>query len=176
LDFQPIVLPGLLQTSGYARTVLTAFQEMIQIGSSEIEPAAVLPAVSARIQRQEALGNAQKSFRFVLLEATLRNNPCPPVEMLAQLNLLNDISQGHSNVEIRIIPDGESLRFPPMHGFVIYDDSFLVIDSYNTGLISHGRSDVAQYRFLFEYFSAKATSNVAPIFDRYRKIHLDQLR
>lgn len=174
-DFQPIVLPGLLQTSGYARTVLTAFQEMIQVDGGTGDLSAVLPAVSARIQRQEVLGDFRKSFRFVLLEATLRNSPCPPMEMLAQLNFLDEVIQRQKNIEIRIVPEGEQLKFPPMHGFVIYDDSFLVVDSYNTGLISHGRTDVAQYRFLFDYFTEKSTGEVGSVFDRYRKIYLDLL-
>jgi transcriptional regulator with XRE-family HTH domain len=176
LDFEPGMLSGLLQTSGYARAVLSSFQRVIQMSTEEWPATAIVEAVSARIRRQEVLVDPAKSFRFIFLETILKNYPCPPAEMLAQINHLRGINERHPNVTIGIIPDSTTLDIPPVHGFVLYDDELLVIDSFNTGLSSRGRTDLAQYRYVFDYFAEQAIADIDPLLDRYQELYLEQLR
>lgn len=174
-EFQPAIMAGLLQTSGYARAALLAFQRLAQLDDDELTETAVLAAVSARIRRQVVLADRSKSFRFVLSEAVLKNRICPPVEMLAQIGHLREIALRHANVVIRAIPDGTPVDIPPLHGFVLHDDKLIVIDAYNTGLISRGRRDVESYRRVYDEFEAHAT-DIAPLLEKYETLYLEQLR
>jgi hypothetical protein len=137
--------------------------------------AAVVQAVSARIRRQEALVDPAKSFQFVILEAVIRNPPCTPVEMLAQISHLRDINQRYPNVAISVIPDSTSLDIPPMHGFALYDGELLLFDSFNTGLSSRGRTDLAQYRYVFDYYAEQSTADINPLLERYQSLYLERL-
>jgi transcriptional regulator with XRE-family HTH domain len=175
-EFEPAVFPGLLQSSGYARTILQIFQRvrppLDTAGSTE---ATVLAAVSERIRRQEVLADHSKSFRFVITEAVLRNQFCPPAEMVAQISHLREISTHQDNVDIGVILDGTRIEIPPMHGFVLIDDKMIIIDAYSNGLVSHGREDVESYRGVFEIFESQATA-VSPLLDKYETLYVEQLR
>jgi transcriptional regulator with XRE-family HTH domain len=175
-DFQPALLTGLLQTSGYARASLLSFQRLAQLNTEALAETAVLAAVTARIRRQEILADRSKSFRFVITEAVLRNQICPPAEMLAQIGHLREISARHANVVIGIIPDGTAVDIPPLHGFVLLDDKLIVIDAYNTGLTSRGRADVETYLRVFDEFEHHATTAIEPILDTYQARYLERLR
>jgi hypothetical protein len=168
-------MAGLLQTSGYARAALLAFQRMAKLDTDELTESAVLAAVSARIRRQEVLADSAKSFRFVLTEAVLKNRICSPAEMLAQIGHLRQVSARRANVVIGAIPDGTPVDIPPLHGFVLHDDKLIVIDAYNTGLISRGRSDVESYRRVFDEFEAHAT-DIEPLLDKYEALYVEQVR
>ncbi|MFC7532283.1 helix-turn-helix domain-containing protein [Actinoplanes sp. GCM10030250] len=173
-DFQPAVLGGLLQTSGYARAALLSFQRLVTTADDSVETA-ILSAVTARIRRQEILADPAKSFRFVLTEAVLRNRLCPPAEMLAQIAHLRELST-RPNVHLAVIEEGVPVDLPPLHGFTLLDDTLVVIDVYNTGLITRGRNDVGRYRQVFDLFRSNATEEVHPLLDKYEAHYIDQLR
>ena len=174
-DFQPAVLTGLLQTSGYARATLASFHRVASPAPGKLVETSILAAVSARVRRQEALADPDRSFRFVFLEAVLRNPLCPPAEMIAQVNRIREVSARYTNVTIGVVPDGTALAIPPLHGFTLFDEALILIDAYNTGLTTRGRTDIKQYRQVFEEFQAHATTDVEPILARYEKLYLDQL-
>ena len=174
-DFQPAVLPGLLQTSGYATATLRLFQGLAHLPTEELTEAAVLAAVSARIRRQEILANRAKQFSFVVTEGALRNPVCPPAQMLAQIQHLRDVDARYQNVSITAIPDGTAVTIPPMHGFTLLNDKMVEIDVYHTGLFSRGRQDVETYRQIFDMFRGDAR-DVGPVLDKYEALYLKQLR
>ncbi|MEU4425865.1 helix-turn-helix transcriptional regulator [Actinoplanes sp. NPDC024001] len=174
-DFQPALLPGLLQTSEYARAAMRAFLRLESTAADGTADAALLAAVTARFRRQEVLADTARSFQFVITEAVLRSRICPPTEMLAQVDHLRKLS-GLPHVRLGIIPEGAPVDLPPMHGFTLLDDTLVVIDVYNTGLTSRGRNDVELYRRVFDVFQSSATDEVGPMLDRYRTDYIDQLR
>ncbi|WIM94253.1 helix-turn-helix transcriptional regulator [Actinoplanes oblitus] len=174
-DFQPALLAGLLQTSGYAREALLSFQTLARPVDDEPAETAILPAVTARIRRQEVLGDPAKSFRFVITESVLRSQVCPPAEMLAQLSHLRALLARHSNVRFAVIPDEGPLAFPPLHGFTLLDDRLVLIDVYNTGLVSRGPTDVRHYHKVFELFEASATTDLGPLLDKHEARCIEQL-
>lgn len=171
-DFQPAVLAGLLQTSTYARAALLSFQHLVQPDSDE---AATLAAVTARIQRQEVLADEKKTFRFIITESVLQNRMCPAAEMIGQISHLRELLLRHANVVLGIIPEGTTMPIPPLHGFTLFGDSLVVIDVYNTGLISRGRSDVRQYRQVFDLFDAVTAPDVNAILDAHEARYVEQL-
>jgi transcriptional regulator with XRE-family HTH domain len=172
--FETAVVPGVLQTSGYAKAILRSLVRLIETGGGDPAETTVLAAVSARIQRQEIVADRSKSFRIVLTESVLKYQVCPPAEMLAQLSHLREIA-GQANVEITAIPDGTPVAIPPFHGFALFDDSLVLIDLFNTGLLSRGRKDVQAYRAVFDTLQAQATV-IEPLLAKYQAIYLEQLR
>lgn len=175
-EFQVALLSGLLQTSGYARAVISNLQRMFQENSEQASESAVASAVSARIQRQETLTDRTKTFHFVFMESALNNIPCSTLEMLAQIDHIRNIRARHENVTIGIITTGATLTIPPMHGFCLFDNTILAIDSYHTGLISRGRTNLTQYRVLFDYLAGQSTTDVDQILDKYQRQYLQQLQ
>jgi transcriptional regulator with XRE-family HTH domain len=174
-DFQPVMLAGLLQTSGYAKATLQVFQRLAPLDTDELTESAVLAAVSARIRRQEVLADQSRSFRFVITEAVLRTAICTPAEMLAQIGHLREIAARRGNVSIAVVPDGAPVDVPPMHGFTLLDDKLIVVDIYNTGLISRGRKDLESYRRVFDVFDDRATA-IEPTLDKYEALYVERLR
>jgi transcriptional regulator with XRE-family HTH domain len=171
-DFQPSLVPGLLQISGYAKTVLQSFQHVAHLDPDE---SALLAAVTTRLKRQEALADQSRSFQFVLGEATLKRRINSPVEMLAQIDHIRDVARHNDNVTIAVVPDGAPTGIPVMHGFSLLDDRLVVVDLYNTGLISRSRRDVQSYRRVFDALSEQAT-DIEPFLDMYRALYIEMLR
>jgi hypothetical protein len=173
-DFEPSLVPGPLQTSGYAKAVLQAFQQVAPLTPNNLTESALLAAVSARVKRQEALADHSKSFRFILGEAALKRRTYPPVEMLAQISHIREIATNNANVSITVLPDDAPIGIPPLHGFTLFDDNLVVVDLYNTGLISRSSRDVNSYRQVFALFEEHATE-VGPFLDRYQANYIEML-
>lgn len=174
-NFEVATVPGLLQTSGYARSVLHDVQRVAPLGPEDLTEAALLASVSARVKRQEILADRGKSFRFILGEAVLKRPACPPAEMLAQISRLREISAGNPNVSLRAILDIASPDIALSHGFALIDDALVVIDLYNTGLLSRSRRDVESYLRIFEMIEEHATE-IDPFLDEYESIYVEALR
>ncbi|MGY5130276.1 helix-turn-helix domain-containing protein [Streptomyces nigrescens] len=120
-------IPGLFQTADYARHLFTANAEFRRT------PRDTDAAVRARIQRQEALYEAGRSFRFLLWEAALYAQVCPKEVMTAQLDRLCGLI-GLDTVELGIIPFSAALQRTPAHGFWIYDDRLVTVETINAEL------------------------------------------
>jgi transcriptional regulator with XRE-family HTH domain len=107
------MIPGLLQTAGYARSIITAVSAAY--GTTDVDA-----AVQARMRRQDVLYDQSKAFEFVITEAALRLLPCPPQVMAGQLDRL--MSMDLPNVTLGIIPLGVELQIMPYNGFLLLDD------------------------------------------------------
>lgn len=111
------MIPGLLQTASYARSITAAVSAAY--GTRDIDA-----AVQARIGRQGVLYDQSKVFEFIITEAALRLLPCPPHVMLGQLDRL--MSMDLPNVTLGIIPFGTELQMMPYNGFLLLDDDLTV--------------------------------------------------
>jgi transcriptional regulator with XRE-family HTH domain len=95
-NFEPLLIPGLLQTEEYAREVISTF------GGQDARSADAL--VDLRMERQELLSReAPPTLHFILDEAVVRRVVGGPAVMRRQLLKLLETGQ-HDNVTIRIIP------------------------------------------------------------------------
>jgi len=111
------MIPGLLQTAGYARSIITAVSAAY--GTTDVDA-----AVQARVGRQGVLYDQSKTFEFVITEAALRLLPCPPAVMAGQLDRL--MSMDLPNVTLGVIPFGRELQAMPYNGFLLLDDALTV--------------------------------------------------
>ncbi|MFI5895819.1 helix-turn-helix domain-containing protein [Actinoplanes sp. NPDC051513] len=172
--FQSAVVPGLLQTSEYARAVLGVLRmEMAddQIADSTL---AVSEAVAARMQRALTLDEPGRQFHFLIAEDVLGHQVCPPVDMIAQIARLRVVA-AYPNVTIRIIPQNAPWPIPPVHGFVLTDDRNVFVDLFSTSLLSRGRRTAGYYRRVFEGLDSAATSDIDPILDDFEKRYIRRL-
>jgi transcriptional regulator with XRE-family HTH domain len=95
-NFEPLLVPGLLQTEEYARTVLSLIFSR--------EPQKIDALVDLRIQRQEILvREAAPSLHFIIDEAVVRRVAGGRDVMRRQLRQLLQLSE-QENIAIRIVP------------------------------------------------------------------------
>ncbi|WP_169806796.1 helix-turn-helix domain-containing protein [Actinomadura macra] len=94
-SFEAQVVPGILQTPGYARAVM----------SSALTLDSLDERVASRMKRQEILKRADAPrMWFVLDEAVLRRCVGGPEVMVEQLKWLVEIATSNFRVEIRMLP------------------------------------------------------------------------
>ena len=172
--FQPAVLPGLLQTSEYARAILTGVR--LQLADDQIADSAlaVAEAVTARLQRSQGLNDPRRHFQFLITEAALAHQVCRPADMLAQISRVHEVA-AQPNVSIRIIPNDADWPIAPFHGFVLIEDRHVVIDLFNTALLSKGRRTTRHYRRVFDALDSVATDDIGPLLDAYQQRYIRRL-
>lgn len=107
--FQPVIVPGQVQTPAYARRVF----ELFGASPDEAEQAA-----AARIERQSVLYNAGKRFDFLITEGALRLRVGSTDVLRAQYDRLSSVA-GLSNVTLGIIPMDAPAVALPLNSFVL---------------------------------------------------------
>ena len=127
-----------MQTADYARQVFVDNAEFRE------SPRDTEDAVVARLRRQEALYDREHAFEFLLWEGALRALLCPSEVMMAQLDRVGSLI-GLSHVSVGIIPFRSQLRQSPGHGFAIYDDRLVTVETLNAEMWLDDAVDVALY-------------------------------
>ncbi|MEV6820900.1 helix-turn-helix transcriptional regulator [Nocardiopsis dassonvillei] len=150
--YEPMIIPGLLQTPGYARAVLEATNR--RDGSTF----SIEDAVEQRMRRQEILYRRDKRFRFVIAEAALHHRRGDRDTMAAQMDRLVTVA-GLSHVSLGIIPFDASPPYPPLHGFWVQDETSVVVETVSAELTLTHQSEVDQYLHVFQMASAGARFN-----------------
>jgi len=171
-NFQPTIVPGLLQTAEYARRV---FSLVDMLGKDDYAA-----AVAARIERQQALYDETRTFEFIITEAALRWRPGPPAVLLAQLDRLRSIAT-LDNVSIGVLPVNTDVSAIAWCGFSIYEDRdedhepFVMIETPHAGMTISDPADVSTYRELLSVirqaaiFGGEANALMAQIADDVQK-------
>jgi transcriptional regulator with XRE-family HTH domain len=146
--FQPIAVPGLLQTRAYARAVLN------NVAPGELTPAQIDTRVEIRMTRQrEVLGQAKPPrLEIVLDEAVLRRVADSPEVMREQLLHLVELGAA-ANMVIQVLPfiagvntvEGSFmiLQFPD-------DTDVVYVESALAGYVLDRPDDIGPYRQAFE--------------------------
>ncbi|GAA1891920.1 helix-turn-helix domain-containing protein [Asanoa iriomotensis] len=173
--FQPTVIPGLLQTSEYARGVLTSYQRVLSPALDAAANAAVAEAVSARMARQEILADPARRFHFLIMEAVLESRVCAPEYMPAQIQRLREVAK-QENVTVGLLPTDSDVTTLPMSGFVLADDAVVIIDLLNTSISTRGKLDAAAYRQAFDALAKAAITEIDPLLDRHMDRFLRAMR
>lgn len=95
-NFEPLIVPGLLQTEEYARAVISVIVDH--------DPTRIDPLVDLRMERQELLvRNPAPSLHFIMDEAVIRRVTGGRHVMLRQLRHLQRLAES-PNITIRIVP------------------------------------------------------------------------
>jgi transcriptional regulator with XRE-family HTH domain len=144
--FQHAMIPALLQTAEYARHFLG--------GARWLDPSEAARATAVQVERQSLLYQPGREFVFVITDAALRSWPGPSGVMQAQLDRLAVLGTLES-VRLGVLPVRETAEFP-LHGFTIYDDGPVSVETYTSELVVADEFDVAGYQDVFSAYAAKA--------------------
>jgi transcriptional regulator with XRE-family HTH domain len=144
-DYDPVMLPGLLQTAGYARRIL----ELCAVPGQDI-PA----ATTARLERQQVLYETPRRFEFLITETALRWPVASESVMRAQLNRITSVA-GMDNVNVAVLPAQRGAARIGWHGFTIYEeiqdggDPFVYVELVHADVTISDPPGVAAYQHLF---------------------------
>lgn len=141
--FESTVIPGLLQTSEYARARIAEAIRTFGLTNDINE------AVAGRMKRQDIFYRPGKRLHFVVTEAALRFRLCEPEVMLGQLDRLISLSS-LPNVHLGIIGLGTVYTIAPWHGFWIYDNDAVLIETYSAGLHLSQPQEIELYGRIFD--------------------------
>ena len=142
-----LLIPGLLQTAGYAQTIIE--RNAALYGTGDVDE-----TVAARMRRQEVLYDTGKTFEFVITEAALRMLIVPAPVMAGQLDRL--LSLGLPNVTLGVIPMGVELDTRPVDGLLLLDDT-AIVETYGREDPA-GEEESAEYGRVFSRLQAESVT------------------
>ncbi len=140
--FEPAVVPGLLQTGEYARAMMRLSVAVHRI------PNDLDAGVAARLARQQVLYEAGKRFHFIISEATLRYLFGPPEVSMGQIERLVATAT-LPNVALGVIPFTARLPKHLAHGFAIYDERLVLVESFGAELSLTQPQEIELYGRIF---------------------------
>lgn len=142
VEYQPGIVPGLVQTSAYARELLANTVG----GLAEVEggPEQIDDLVNERVRRQDLLYEPNRRIEILLDEGALYHRPGHPDTMVGQLDRLLSFAELPS-VYLGVVPFTAPMTVLPLSNFTVHDDSAVLIESL-TGEQEHAEPDeIATY-------------------------------
>jgi transcriptional regulator with XRE-family HTH domain len=147
--YEATVVPGVFQTADYARHLLGHNADFRQT------PRDTEAAVRARMKGQQALYEPGREFRAVVWEAALHVRVCPPAVLAAQLDRLAGLV-GLDTVQLGIVPFEAALTLTPRHGFWIYDQRLVIVETISAEMWLTDAPDVDLYVKAWDRLNASA--------------------
>lgn len=154
LSYQSMVVPGLLQTEAYMRTLFRAWRPSPT--SEQIDR-----DTTNRIGRQGVLDNTNQQFWFVIDEAALRRTTGSHGIMKEQVNRLIEIID-RPNVELQVVPFNVGYYMGQGHDYTIfgYDTKpavdIIYLEHHDGGEYVDNNKRTARYLNLWEQQKAAA--------------------
>ena len=126
-EYQPALVPGLLQTAAFMREMADGEEFLAEDG---ITPETIGPLIAAKLRRQAILYEGGRQVVHVLGEAVLRTRVgrVTAETMRGQLEHLAETATlpGH---ELGIVPFAVASPVAPASGFVLYDNDLAVVET-----------------------------------------------
>jgi transcriptional regulator with XRE-family HTH domain len=152
--WEPLIVPGLLQTQDYARALITGWQPGDAAETVEQQ-------VSARMERQHLLDRTDPPLIWAIIgEAALRNPVGGPTVLHDQLTRLLDTETAYPRLIIQIVPltagahpgSAGPLLLITRHG----EPDMAYLEVHDRGLMAERAEDVARYGLLYDMLRAVA--------------------
>ncbi|MGV9677762.1 helix-turn-helix domain-containing protein [Nocardia sp. NPDC003482] len=140
--FEPVIMPGLLQTPDYIQAMLTKVAAFY----GHAEP--VADGIAARMERQEVLRQGNHRFNFVLAEQVLYTTVGSNEVMIGQLDHLLSVMR-LPNVVVSIVPAMADYKAPTTN-FVIFDRRVAHIETISAELTISQPRELALYEQVFQ--------------------------
>jgi transcriptional regulator with XRE-family HTH domain len=145
-EYQPAMVPGLVQTVAYAREVLTVAGGPRLLGA---EADQIEQRIAAQLRRQQVLYTPGKTVQLVLGEGALRTRFGERSTMVGQLDRLVSLA-GLSNVEIAVLRFDTPSPVLPLAGFAINDAQVVWVETLTGEQRLDDPEEVAAYVAAFE--------------------------
>ncbi|MEV6068993.1 helix-turn-helix transcriptional regulator [Nocardia sp. NPDC052001] len=162
---QLVMVPGLLQTPDYRRSV-------IRIDEPDLSAVDLERRIELTARRQARLDQPNSQLAVLLSEAVLRHQPATPEVMAAQLSWLATSGE-RENISIRIVPfrvgphqgltvqSFTLLEFPPLDRGLV-EPPVVYVEGASNSAVYHERADVVdRYRTTISALTAVALSEQA---------------
>ncbi|MBE4790931.1 helix-turn-helix domain-containing protein [Streptomyces caniscabiei] len=148
--YSPTLVPGLLQTEGYARAVLRNASQLLDLPDDSDEAAA------ARLERSKVIHQPGHRFVMVIEESVLRYQLGNEDAMAAQLGYL--LTAGAlPSVSLGIVPSATADRpLWPQELFHVYDDTLVSVELLSARVRVTQPSEIALYLKAFEQLRGMA--------------------
>lgn len=151
--YQPVVIPGILQTADYAEAILRHSVDFYRL------PDDIDEAVSKRLERQQYLYRGERRFHILIAEQALYTSVGTDAVMIGQLDRLMAVI-GLSRVRLGIIPAPAG---PPMQttNFVIFDSRMVTVEGITAELTITQPREVAIYGRAFDVLAGQSVTGEA---------------
>jgi transcriptional regulator with XRE-family HTH domain len=147
--FEPLLIPGLLQTAEYAARMLGTFIEFHGL----VDDAEA--GVAARMERQQILYRGDHRFHMLICQAALTVGVVPDEVLTGQLDRLLALST-LPRMHLGIIPTRAAHQYFPLHGFWILDAREVLIDTVSAEIKLTQPREIAVYVKAFDRLAASA--------------------
>jgi hypothetical protein len=148
-NFEPVVVPGLLQTADYAR-------EIFRNGPRELEREDVERRVEVRLARQEILGREDRPRLWAVIDEAVIHRVVGSVSVMrGQLRHLVESAQ-KGKTTIQVVPYRAGAHAGTIGAFVILDfpeatdPDVVYVETLAGDMLLEERSDVNRYTLAFE--------------------------
>ncbi|WHM35804.1 helix-turn-helix transcriptional regulator [Streptomyces sp. BPTC-684] len=148
--YSPTLVPGLLQTEGYARALLSGSARLLDLPDDAEEAAA------ARLERSKIIHEPGRRFVMLIEEGALHYRLGDDDAMAAQLGYLLTVGALPS-VSLGIIPSATSDRLLwPQELFHVYDDTLVSVELLSARVRVTQPSEIVLYLKAFEQLQSMA--------------------
>jgi transcriptional regulator with XRE-family HTH domain len=153
-SWEPLVLPGLLQTEDYARALITAWQP----GDGR---EAVQQQVTSRMERQQLLDRDDPPLLWMIIgEAALRNPVGGPAVLREQLARLLKREAEHPKIIVQVVPLDAGAH-PGLEGPLVLvtrrgEPDMAYLEVQGRGQLVESSDEVARYGLLYDLLRAVA--------------------
>jgi len=143
------VVPGLLQTAGYATGLLRAITEFREI------PDDVAEAVAARVARSHVIREGDHRFAILVEEGVLHQQLADDEAMAGQLGYLLAV-MSQPNVSLGVVPFKGRRNLWPLETFSMFDDSRVQVELLAARVVVTTPSEISTYAKAFQEMSRLA--------------------
>ncbi|MEU8923133.1 helix-turn-helix transcriptional regulator [Kitasatospora sp. NPDC048545] len=147
------VVPGMLQTAGYATGLLRSITDF------HGTPDDVDQAVRARTGRSAVIQNAGQRFAILVEETVLYYRVADDAAMAGQLERLLSV-MAQPNVSFGIIPRGVLRTVWPLEAFYAFDDELVAVETLTAEINISSPSEISTYHRAFVELAKLAVRGV----------------
>ncbi len=145
-EYQPSMIPSIVQTVAYAREMLTAPGGPVLVGAT---PDAVETLIAERVKRQALLYERHRQVQIVLGQAALTVHFGSVDTLIGQLDRLVAVA-GLPSVDLRVLPAQAPSPILPLGGFSIHDDDTLWFETLTQEMRCTDPQEIAAHTRAFE--------------------------
>jgi transcriptional regulator with XRE-family HTH domain len=154
-NFEPLLIPGLLQTADYARA-------MVRGGARELDRDEIERRVEVRLSRQQVLLKEDRPRLWAVIdEAVIRRVVGSPAIMAAQLQQLAEAAE-HGKTTLQVVPFSAGAHAGTSGPFVILglpepaEPDLVYVETLADDIYLEERADVDRYTLAFDRLLAAA--------------------
>lgn len=158
-EYQPAMMPGIVQTVAYARELLSIPGGVVLTGATSESIEAL---ITERIKRQELLYQPGRQVQIVLGEAALRIHFGNINTLRGQLDRLVTLADLDS-VELRVMPSAMASPIMPLAGFSLHDNEVLYLETLTGEQRVDNPEEVAAHAKAFDLLRGAAVTGVEAV-------------